>query len=81
MERLCSGIVLEARALGISYLSRGPLDLHCIDWPRQPRAQDLQFPEEPAGGSTNHGNLSPGTALPASPFLLEELSPFQHSVA
>lgn len=30
MERLCSGIVLEARALGLSYFSRGPLNLRYV---------------------------------------------------
>lgn len=78
MERLCSEIVTEARALGLSYLSRGSLDLGYMYRPGHARAQELQFPDQPAGGSkTMKKMLSPGICTP----LLAELSPFQHFLA
>lgn len=59
MERLYSGIVLEARALGLSYLSRGPLDVGYMYRPRHARAQELQFLDKPAGGSKPMKNALP----------------------
>lgn len=59
MERLCSEIGTEARALGLSYLSRGSLDLGYMYRPGHARAQELQFPYQPAGGSKTMKNALP----------------------
>lgn len=60
MERLCSEIVTEARALGLSYLLQrffGPR-LYMYR-PGHARAQELQFPDQPAGGSKTMKNALP----------------------